>query len=209
MSRPGLPNPVRRQSFLTALTAAVLVVTGCSDQPARFSLTDITGKMPDLQFRLSDARGKTRTAEDLRGQAVLVYFGYTHCPDVCPMTLGRIKTALAKLPADLAQRTTTVFVTVDPARDTPDRLRSYLGNFHLPNAVGLIGKGKGFKRLKERYHVYTKLHKDGPDDPDYEVDHPSQVYVFGPDGRARLLARLSGRQPDSPKALAQDLRRLL
>jgi protein SCO1/2 len=199
----------RRAGLATILGASLLALAACTDQGPEFNLTNVTGKMPDLKFRLADARGETRTAADLRGQAVLMYFGYTHCPDACPMTLGRVKTALAKLPDKLAEQTTVVFVTVDPTRDTPERLRSYLANFHLPNAVGLIGKGEGFKRLKERYHVYSKLLKDGPDDTTYEVNHPSQVYVFGPDGRARLLASLSGRNPDSPEALAEDLKKLL
>lgn len=195
---------------LALLAGLLLTLVGCGqgEQP-QFNLTNVTGKMPDLKFRLADARGGTRTAADLRGQAVLMYFGYTHCPDACPMTLGRVKTALAKLPDKLAEQTTVVFVTVDPARDTPERLRAYLANFHLPNAVGLIGKGEAFKRLKERYHVYSKLLKDDPDDTAYEVNHPSQVYIFGPDGRARLLARLSGGNPASPEALAEDLKKLL
>ena len=188
---------------------ALLLLAGCGEDRPAFNLTDATGKLPDLAFRLTDARGQVRTAEDFRGQAVLMYFGYTHCPDVCPMTLGRIKTALAKLPDGQAERTTVAFVTVDPARDTPERLRTYLANFHLPNAVGLLGRGEGFQRLKERYHVYVERQKEGPDDTSYEVTHPSQVYVFGPDGRARLLARLSGSNPDSPKALAEDLAKLL
>lgn len=199
----------RALSGALAALLGLLLLAGCSEQAAEFNLTNVTGKMPDLQFELTDARGETRTAEDLRGRAVLMYFGYTHCPDICPMTLGRIKTALAKLPDAKAEQVTVVFVTVDPARDTPERMRSYLENFRFPRSVGLIGKGEGFERLKERYHVFVKLQKEGPDDTDYEVTHPSQVYVFDPEGRARLLGALSGEHPASPEALAQDLRRLL
>jgi len=196
-----------RSSALAAMAAALLAA--CDGGRTDYNLADISGKMPDLRFRLESAAGPIRTAEDLRGRAVLLYFGYTHCPDVCPMTLGRIKTALAKLPEAKAEKTAVVFVTVDPARDTPQRLRSYLANFHFPHALGLIGEGEAFQRLKERYHVYVELGKESPGDTDYEVTHPSQVYVFGPQGRSRVLARLSGGDPDSPKALAADLAKIL
>jgi protein SCO1/2 len=204
------PRYPARTRLVPALAVAVaLLLAACGGQETSYNLTDITGKMPDLKFRLTGAQGDTRTAADLQGRAVLMYFGYTHCPDVCPMTLGRLKMALAKLPEALAEQTAVVFVGVDPARDTPERVRDYLANFHFPNAVGLIGEGKPFQRLKERYHVYVQLQKDGPEDTDYEVTHPSQVYVFGPDGRARVLARMSGKQPDTPKALAADLETIL
>ncbi|MEF8794109.1 SCO family protein [Thiohalorhabdus sp.] len=187
----------------------VILLAGCGEDRADFNLTDATGKVPDLKLGITDTHGEVRTAEDFRGRAVLLYFGYTHCPDACPMSLGRIKAALRQLPADKAERTTVVFVTVDPDRDTPERLRSYLANFHLPRGVGLLGRGEDFDRLKERYHIHVERQREGPDDTDYEVTHPSQVYVFGPDGRARLLARLSGGEPDSPEALAADLEKLL
>jgi protein SCO1/2 len=203
------PGRIFRAMLATLPLAAALLAAGCSGDGERFNLTNVTGKMPALKLGLTSAGGDTVTAGELRGKAVLLYFGYTHCPDVCPMSLGAIKTALAKLPDEKARRTAVVFVTADPERDTPKRLRDYLANFHLPNAVGLIGEGEAFQRLKERYHVYTKLQKDGPDDTDYEVSHPSQVYVFGPDGRARLLARLSGNPGDSPADLAADLEQLL
>ena len=203
--RPTRHFPIRLAGALLVL----LLITGYSEEQADFRLTDVTGKVPDLQLGMTDTKGEVRTAEDFRGRAVLMYFGYTHCPDACPMSLGRIKTALAQLPPGKAERTSVVFVTVDPDRDTPERLRSYLTNFRLPHAVGLVGEGEAFERLKERYHIHVELQREGPQDTDYEVTHPSPVYVFGPDGRARLLARLSGREPDAPEALAADLERLL
>lgn len=203
--KPSRRSPIRPGGMLLAL----LLLAGCGEERADFNLTEATGKVPDLELGITDTAGEVRTAEDFRDRAVLMYFGYTHCPDACPMSLGRIKTALAKLPADKAERTSVVFVTVDPDRDTPERLRSYLANFRLPHAVGLVGEGEAFERLKERYHIHVELQREGPGDTDYKVTHPSPVYVFGPDGRARLLARLSGREPDSAEALAADLEQLL
>jgi len=193
-----------------AAVAAALLLTSCAgEEPVQYNLSDITGKMPDLEFRLDDARGETRTAEDFRGQAVLVYFGFTHCPDACPMTLGRIRTALERLPSEAAERTAVLFVTVDPQRDTPERLRSYLARYDMPQLTGLRGTGEGLAKLMERYHVHAELRKEGPDDTDYNVDHSSQVFVFGPEGRARLMGRFAGTTADSPAELAQDLEKIL
>ena len=202
---PNRPNRVHAVAALVLL----LLLAGCSEERPDFNLTNATGKIPDLKLGMPDTHGEMRSADELRGRVVLMYFGYTHCPDACPMSLGRIKRALAELPADKAERTTVVFVTVDPDRDTPDRVRSYLADFRLPHAIGLVGDGEAFERLKERYHIHVELQREGPDDTDYEVTHPSQVYVFGPDGRARLLARLSGAEPDAAEDLAADLETLL
>ncbi|HKJ70353.1 MAG TPA: SCO family protein [Gammaproteobacteria bacterium] len=201
----------RYRTVRTLLAAALILplLAGCSQDKPDFNLDNVTGKMPDLKFRMTDARGQTLTADDLKGKAVLLYFGYTHCPDVCPMTLSRIKSALDKLPDDEADRTAVIFVSVDPARDNPKHLRSYLANFHLPNAYGVVGKGDGYQALKKRFHIFVKLQKDGPDDTDYQVQHSSQVYIFDPEGRIRLLATLAGGNPDSPKALSEDLDKLL
>lgn len=198
----------RPLSFAAALLV-LLLAAACSEEGPDFNLTEVTGQAPDLALGVTDTTGEARTAEDFRGRAVLLYFGYTHCPDVCPMTLGRIKKALAELPAEKAERTSVVFVTVDPARDTPDHLRSYLAHFRLPHAVGLVGQGADFERLKERYRIHVELGREGPDDSDYKVTHSSRVYVFDPEGRARLVARLSGKSPDAPEALAADLEKLL
>lgn len=203
-----------RLSFATAAAAlglgALLVLAGCSgEQAPEYNLSNITGKMPDLRFRAPDAGGTMRTAADFEGKAVLVYFGFTHCPDACPMTLGRIRTALKRLPAETARQVAVLFVTVDPERDTPQRLRTYLGKFDMPQLTGLRPTGEAQDRLTERYHVHVKLLKEGPGDTDYGVDHSSQTFVFGPDGRARLMARLAGTNADSPEALAADLEKIL
>lgn len=192
--------------------AAALFLASCSgEQPVEYNLSNVTGKMPDLEFRLTDPGGTTRTAEDFRGKAVLVYFGFTHCPDACPMTLGRIRSALQRLPSEAAERTAVLLVTVDPQRDTPERLRSYLARYEMPQLTGLRGTGKELEDLMERYHVHAELRKEGPDDTDYNVDHSSQVFVFGPEGRARLMGRFAGAGPntDSPEALAEDLKEIL
>ncbi|MFA9462523.1 SCO family protein [Thiohalorhabdus sp. Cl-TMA] len=196
--------------LLASLLGLLLALTGCNgDSAPEYALSEIDGKMPDLQFRLPDARGETRTAQDFQGKTVLMFFGYTHCPDVCPMTLSRIRRAVGNLDAENAQRVRVLFVSVDPRRDTPEAIRSYVDGFDMPQLVGLRGKGSGFEALKERYHLYVNRHREGPEDQEYEVDHSGQVYIFGPQGEARLMARLSGKQPDSVDTLTTDLRKLL
>ena len=185
-------------------------MTGCDrfGQPS-FRLTEAPEQMPDLKLGLEDTSGEVRTARGLRGQAVLMYFGYTHCPDICPMTLSRIRQALGKLPDEQAKDVSVLFVTVDPERDTPKVMRRYVSGFNMPQLEGLIGKGEAFKALKKRFHIYVDRQKEGPDDTDYKVSHSSQVLIFDRQGDLRLFARLSGKKPDSAEAVAADLRKLL
>lgn len=192
------------------LLLALFLLAGCPESSSpEFELSKVTGRMPDLEFRMEDARGQVRTQADFQEKVVLLYFGYTQCPDICPMTLGRIRRALSRLPDEKASDVAVLFVTVDPERDTPKVMRQYVDQFRMPQLTGLVGSGKGFKALKERYHIFAKLQKEGPDDTDYAVTHSNRVLVFDRQGRARVTARLSGKEPDSIKALIKDLRTLL
>ncbi len=192
------------------LLALAPLLAGCDRAPEPdFRLTEAPGQMPDLKVDLKEPGGKVRTAEGFRGKAVLMYFGYTHCPDICPMTLGRIKQALAMLPQEQAERVAVLFVTVDPERDTPEVMRRYVAGFNLPQLTGLMGEGEGFRTLKKRFHVFVELEKESQEDSDYAVSHSNQVLVFDPGGNLRLFARLSGKDPDSPEDLAADLGKLL
>ena len=191
------------------LPALVLLLTGCEQgQSPQFNLTNVTGQMPELQLGLADAHGEVRQAEDFAGRVVLLYTGYTHCPDVCPMTLGRIKQVLGKL-GDQAEEVAVLFVTVDPERDTPKVMRRYTANFDMPQLTGLLGQGEAFERFKKRFHIYVQKEKEGPEDTDYIVNHSSQVFLFDQQGEARLVARLSGQNPDPVEQVAQDVRKLL
>ncbi len=195
---------------IVAILTGLAFLAGCSGpEEADYNLADVSGRMAELELGVKDAEGELRTADDFRGRAVLLFFGFTNCPDACPTTLARTRTALAQLPDNLAEQVAVVFVTVDPQRDTRDRLREYVAKFEMPQLIALRTTGQELDALMERYHVHAELQKDGPDDTDYGVNHSSQLFVFGPDGRARLVGRLAGTSGDSPEALAEDLRKIL
>jgi protein SCO1 len=185
--------------MMSALTA----LTGCTHPAEPWHLTDVTGHLPNLDFTLTGDDGRPVTGETFKGRTSLVYFGYTHCPDVCPETMGRLMQVLGKLGPD-AQKVRILFITVDPARDTPKALHDYVGAFDAQHAVGLTGTDRQIESLARRYRVAYQMEKRDPNG-DYEVTHSSAVYVFDRDGHARLLAT----DRDTPDAIAQDLRRII
>ena len=132
-------------------------------------------------FSLTDANGRTVTEADFRGRYMLVYFGYTYCPDVCPTTLNQVAEAMDKL-GEEANRITPVFITVDPARDTPAVIKQYLAAFS-PKLVGLTGSPEAIAKVAKEYRVYYAVHQIGGGAADYTVDHSSILYLMGPDGR--------------------------
>jgi len=185
----------------TLLLAGLLVACGHSAPP--WGLRDITGLMPPLDFTLTEASdGATVHGKDFQGHVVLLYFGYTHCPDVCPTTLSRIACAVAAL-GPQAEQVRVLFVTVDPARDTLAQLKTYAAAFG-PQIVGLRGSQDEIKALTKRYRVsygYGKPDAHG----DYEVSHSSAVYVFDREGEVRLLADSTA----EAAVITGDLKRLL
>ena len=132
-------------------------------------------------FALTDAAGHTVTAHDFAGRWMLVYFGYTHCPDVCPTTLNTIALALAKLPAATRARIAPLFITVDPDRDTPTLMGAYARAFD-PQITGLSGTPAEISAAEQEYHVYAQKHPIKGDAVDYDMDHSSVIYVMKPDG---------------------------
>jgi protein SCO1/2 len=152
-------------------------------------------------FRLVDQDGHVRTDRDFRGHFALIYFGYTFCPDVCPTTLARMASALGKLGKQSA-RITPIFVTIDPARDTPAALKTYLSSFG-PNFIGLTGSQTDIARIARAYHVYYEKHPlpGGA----YAMDHSSVIFLVGPDGKfVKFYDDDLG-----ANALAEDLRKQL
>ena len=186
-----------------ALSMALSALTGCTHKEAPWHLTNVTGHLPDLDFSLTGDNGKPATGEAFKGDTALVYFGYTHCPDVCPETMARLMQVLAKLGPD-AQKVRILFITVDPARDTPQALHDYVDAFDAEHAVGLTGSDRQIETLARKYRVAYQMEKRDPKG-NYEVTHSSAVYVFDPQGRARLLAT----DHDSPDVIAADLRRII
>lgn len=179
------------------LLAAVL--TACNPGP-RFKSTDITGAEYGKTLELTDHTGRARTLQEFRGKAVVIFFGFTHCPDVCPTTLADVSQALKTLGSE-AERVQVLFVTVDPERDTKDVLGQYVTAFD-PDFLGLYGDAAATQRAAREFKVYYEKRKTGDS---YSVDHSGQTYVIDPNGRLRLFVRHDRIRAD----LADDLRTLL
>lgn len=192
----------RRRVWLAVL--AVTALSACSppaDTP-RFEATDITGATFARSLQLTGHDGGARTLSDFRGQVVVVFFGFTHCPDVCPGALARLKAALGLL-GENARRVQVLLVTVDPERDTPPVLREYLGAFH-PSFLGLTGTPADIAKVAKEFRVLADRQPAGADG-NYTVDHSAAMYVFDPQGRVRLYVAPA----QSPKAIAADIALLL
>ena len=193
-----------RARRLIVLGAGAWAVAGCQPgQPAApFHAIDITGANYAQDFDLPDAEGRRRRLADFKGRVVLVFFGYTHCPDVCPTTLGELVQVKQALGAD-GQRVQGIFITVDPERDTPEVLKAYVGAFGS-DIVALRGSAEETRAVAKQFKVYyAKV--PGASAESYTMDHTAGSYVFDTHGRVRLFTRYgSGAEP-----LKQDLQRLL
>jgi protein SCO1/2 len=191
----------------TILGLAAATLAAACHAPQHWHSTDVSGSTPDLQFTLTRATdGKTVTAKDYHGKVVLLYFGYTYCPDICPTTLAHVAQALTPI-ASSANDVRVLFITVDPARDDLKTLKDYTANFG-PEFVGLRGSPNELATLAKRYRVAYSVKPD-PDPARYVVNHSSALYAFDRDGHARLLmSDLSGTSPDL-KADTADIRQLL
>lgn len=190
----------RSRSWLTALLACFLLAACVGGENRKTH--DIAGLVPDLAFSLSDDQGRQVGAKDYRGKVTLLFFGYTHCPDVCGTTLAQLAHTLRESGGGPDQAR-VLFVTVDPARDTTAVMHDYVQAFG-PQFVGLRGEKAAIDALARRYRVSYTLGK--PDaNGNYEVNHGSAVFVFDRQGRARLLFT----PKDAPGAMAHDLRSVI
>ncbi|HET7671425.1 MAG TPA: SCO family protein [Burkholderiales bacterium] len=173
-----------------------MLAAGCGDSAPKFRSTDITGVDYGKALDLPDTSGRVRRLDEFRGKAVVLFFGFTHCPDVCPTTLADI----ARITREM-DRVQPIFVSVDPERDTPEQLQNYVKAFD-PRIIALRGDLPSTQRLAREFKIYFEKRKQGDT---YTVDHSSQTYVIDPQGRLRLLVR-----PDRLAAdLGEDLRTLL
>jgi protein SCO1/2 len=168
-----------------------------------FKATDITGADFGHKLELTDHNGVHRTLADFRGKVVVLFFGYTHCPDVCPTTLSDMATALKLLTPDEARQVQVLFVTVDPERDTAKMLREYVPYFY-PTFLGLYGTPEETSAVAREFHIFYQKHA-APGPIGYLVDHTAGSYVFDRKGRLRLF--LPYAQP--PADIAHDLKLLL
>lgn len=194
---------IKLRGLLTVLLIlGVAVSAGCQrEEPWRLTVVD--NKMPRLDFTLTRARdGNVVTSKDYRGQVVVLEFGYTHCPDVCPATLSSLTSALAQL-GDQAKAVRVLFVTVDPNRDTLDLLNRY-GSAFSPQIDGLRGTESQLEYLAHRYRVAYSV-SPSKDPKEYQVMHSSIIFIFDGSGQIKLLSA----SPDNVNDLAHDLGQLV
>ena len=199
----------RRLLFFVVAAAALLIgafVAYGTLRPGgalpKFEAVDVTGVDWGRSFALTDHHGKRRTLADFRGKVVAVFFGFTHCPDMCPTTMAMLAEAVRKLESE-AGIVQVLFVTVDPKRDTPQVLAQYVPAFN-PAFLGLYADEATTERTAKEFKVYFKAQAPNEHGA-YSVDHSGQVFVFNRSGRLRLIVR-SGATADS---VAHDLRLLL
>ena len=199
MNRRGA---IRLIAACTLLTGAASIISACSQDKPQFKNIDITGADYARDFRLTDQNGQLRTLKDFRGKVVVLFFGYTQCPDVCPTTMAELAEAKKALGKD-GDKLQVLFVTVDPERDTPQVLKGYMGNFD-PTFVALRPTPDQLPEVAKDFKVYYKK-VDGQTPTSYTVDHSAGSYVYDPKGNVRLYYRYGS----SRQALVSDIELLL
>jgi protein SCO1/2 len=193
------PTFTRRRILVAASLALALGACGKSQS---WELDNVSSVLPDLKFDLVTAAGKKVSAADYAGKVVILYFGYTHCPDVCPLTMSNLASAVQQL-GPQAGDAAILFVSLDPARDTPAVLGAYTRAFSA-QAVGLTGSMEQIQDVAKRFHVaFNYGAKDAYGN--YAVNHSAAIYIFGKDGRGMLI----GSDQSTPAAVAHDLRQLV
>ncbi len=189
-------------ALLACLVAVFAMLQGCSDTKPAFKAVDITGADYAQGFSLPDHNGLQRNLSDFKGKAVVVFFGYTQCPDVCPTTMAELAQVKKLLGKD-ADKLQAIFITLDPERDQAAVLKAYMGNFD-PSFLALRPELAQLPELAKAFKIYYKK-VDGKTPSNYTLDHSAGSYVFDPQGRIRLYVRYGS----GPAALADDLKILL
>ena len=186
------------------LAATALLLGGCSDSSKPgFSAIDLTGADYAKDFTLTDHNGQARTLKDFQGKIVVVFFGYTQCPDVCPTSLTELA-AVKKLLGPDGAKLQGLFVTIDPERDTPEVMKSYMSNFD-PTFLALYAAGPDkLAAVAKDYKVYYKK-VEGKTPTSYTMDHSAGMYIYDTQGRLRLYSRYGS----GAGALASDIKLLL
>ena len=189
-----------RRYLLSAL--AVFALVACSPDKPKFNAIDITGADYAKGFTLTDHNGQSRSLSDFKGKVVVLFFGYTQCPDVCPTSMVELAEVKRLMGAD-GDKLQGVFVTVDPARDTAELLKAYMANFD-PTFVAFIPTPEQLAVVAKDYKIYYKK-VDGKTPTSYTMDHSAGSYVYDTQGNLRLYSRYGV----GPQVLAQDIQTLL
>ncbi len=187
---------------LSVVAASVLGLVGCTEPKAAFKGVDITGADYAKELNLPDQNGQVRKIKDFSGKLVVVFFGYTQCPDVCPTTMQELAEVKRLLGAD-GDKLQAVFVTVDPERDTTELLKAYVENFD-PNFVALRPTPEQLPAIAKEFKIYFKQ-VEGKTPTSYTMDHSAGSYTFDAQGKVRLFNRYGM----GPEALAHDFKLLL
>ena len=195
-------NAIKSVAACAILAGATGLLTACSESKPQFSNIDITGADYARDFVLADHNGQTRSIRDFQGKVVVVFFGFTQCPDVCPTSMAELAEIKKMLGTDGA-RLQGLFVTLDPERDTQAVLKAYMGNFD-PGFLALRPELDQLPQLARDFKIFYKK-VEGKTPGSYTLDHSAGSYVFDPSGRVRLYSRYGSGAP----ALAADIRLLL
>ena len=193
---------MRALSRVALVLLAALAAVACGPEAPKFMASDVTGTSFGRDFSLVDHNGTPRTLADYRGKAVVVFFGYTQCPDFCPTTLAELAEAMKRLGPD-AERVQVLFVTVDPERDTPALLKNYVPAFD-PRFIGLYGDADATARTAKEFKVvYQK--RPGQTPGTYTMDHSAGTFIFDPNGKLRVYVGYG----QGAEVFAHDIKALL
>lgn len=202
---PMQPSKRRAVKILTSLVVLSLTstwLTGCSPDKPQFKSIDLTGADYAQGFSLLDHNGQLRTVKDFAGKVVVVFFGFTQCPDVCPTSMAELAEVKQMLGAD-GDKLQAIFITVDPERDTPELLKAYMGNFD-PSFLALRPTPEQLPQVAKDFKIYYKK-VDGKTQGSYTMDHSAGSYIYDPKG----LIRLYNRYGSGAEMLASDIRLLI
>lgn len=196
----------RKRIAILVLAAALAACDASTESAKKFHATDVTGVDWARGFELTDHTGRPRTLADFRGKVVLVFFGFTNCPDACPTAMAEMAQVVDRLGPD-GTRVQALFISVDPERDTAEVLAKYVPAFH-PSFIGLRGTPEEIARTAKEFKVYYKANKPerGADSRHYLVDHTAAIFVLDPRGKPRLYVSANGRSVDR---MVEDVKRLL
>jgi protein SCO1/2 len=195
-------NALKLIASYACITGAAAILSACSENKPKFSAIDITGADYARDFVLTDHNGQPRSLKDFAGKVVVMFFGYTQCPDVCPTSMAELAEVKKLLGKD-GERLQGLFVSIDPERDTPAMLKEYMGNFD-PTFLALYTTPEKLAAIAKDYKVYYKK-VDGKTPTSYTMDHSAGCYVYDTQGKLRLFTRYGSGAP----ALAADIKLLM